>query len=399
MDLALVKYRALYNRKKSLNKNGKAPIEVECLLKRQRKFISTGILITPAEWTSTKNHSYVNSKNPLANALNTRIKSIMHALANFELDARAKNGVFVLSEFNNFLNNDKPRSYTAFFEHEIDLNKNLQPNTKKSHIKTLTKLKAFKGNIDFKDVDYSFVRAFDAFLIEKYNLGANSRWGEHKNVKVYLNLAIKKGLFELENYPYTKFKVKKVATNRDYLTNTELEAIENIRIPNGNHLNVIRDLFLLSCYTGLRFSDLVRIRNEHISVCNEGLILTMTIQKTKDVIQIPVYSFFKQKTGPSKPEIIINKYLTNEGIKGTFFRDLTNQYVNREIKVLAQMAGIYKNVTCHVGRHTFAVFMTSKKLPVQVLQRLLGHSDVRTTMIYQKFTPEFIAEQLNNVSW
>lgn len=174
------------------------------------------------------------------------------------------------------------------------------------------------------------------------------------------------------------------------------------------YLDKIRDLFLISCFTGLRFGDVATLAPKHILQADRGLQIKKQSVKVDKVIELPLHGLFKVKGAKSRPEQLVQRYLDMHHEqygkkrafeKEPFFQKLTNQYVNRELKTIAERANIKKNVTCHVGRHTFATHLASKKVSPQILMELLQHSDIKTTMKYVHLSKKLIFEELDKTQW
>jgi site-specific recombinase XerD len=133
----------------------------------------------------------------------------------------------------------------------------------------------------------------------------------------------------------------------------------------------------------------------------------MKSQKTQKPIELPLYNLFKVEGSESRPERIAQKYLQTHKSKFNnseyykrepFFKDVTNQHFNRELKVLTERARIKKRVTAHVARHTFGTIMATKVKPT-VLKEMMQHSGVNTTMIYIHLSKSLLDEELDKIDW
>ena len=162
------------------------------------------------------------------------------------------------------------------------------------------------------------------------------------------------------------------------ITAEDLQAMENIVLsPEQKHLQKTLDMFLFSCYTGLRFSDVSALSKDKIQIIDGKEWLVFTMIKTAEPIRIPMYLLFD-----NKPIEILNRYIKPD--RKYIFDDLTNQYVNRCLKELAAIAGVTKTVTFHVARHTQATFLLYKGVSITTVQKLFGHQKLQTTQIYSK---------------
>jgi integrase len=266
--------------------------------------------------------------------------------------------------------------------------------------------------VHFHELTTELLREYELFLLSfrvKNNKGGDKflSYGRihclFKTLRAYVNRAIQEGYMEAPSDPFRRFstaKYRKVAsqTTRKYLTPEELRAIESLEIPEHlNYLEKIRDMFLMSCYTGLRYSDIVRLDRSCLQFTKgEGYSLYYSMQyKTKTDVLVPVYLLFNRK-----PELIVKKYLNylGQGEK-LFFDEISNQYMNRCLKQLAFLAGIENNLTFHMARHSCATLLLDMGLSYEVVQQILGQTIIRTTQIYGKVRKEAVKKALKGVKW
>ncbi|MBN9298754.1 MAG: site-specific integrase [Filimonas sp.] len=163
----------------------------------------------------------------------------------------------------------------------------------------------------------------------------------------------------------------------------KLEMLENM----PPELEYALDLFIFSCYTGLAFADVMKLSLADIEEAEDGVMwLKYYRQKTDGIAAVPIL----KQAGR-----IIKKYLHkgNALAGGPIFPQITNQYVNRQLKVIQLIAGISIKLTFHLARHTFATTIALKfDIPVEVVQIMLGHTKITTTMIYTEVDEEKVAE-------
>ena len=151
----------------------------------------------------------------------------------------------------------------------------------------------------------------------------------------------------------------------------------------------VRDAFLFCCYTGLRFSDFCLMRSSCFSNESDCLWLRMKLKKTGVEVKIPVSLLFD-----GKGERILNRYDSVEA----FAALISNSKVNAYLKVLAEKAGVKIRMTFHTSRHTCATLLCHHGVPVTTVQKILGHSSVSTTQIYQDVMGETLVKDLIRVS-
>ncbi len=224
--------------------------------------------------------------------------------------------------------------------------------------------------------------------------------GLHPNTIAKANSCIKAYLLSRGKVFPVKFK-KEVETERIFLSVAELELIRCCVLP--EYLTKVRDAFVFCCFTGLRYSDLRGLRPSQIKERASYSVIELIPEKSRSVvgsvkhIEVPLLG--------SAVEIL-------ERYSGGFssLPVLSNQKMNQHLKTIAETAGIkdkvqiveYKNgfpvvrfvpkyelVTTHVARHTFATLSLIKGVPLEILQKVLGHSDLNTTMRYAKIVDDY----------
>ena len=185
----------------------------------------------------------------------------------------------------------------------------------------------------------------------------------------------------------------------------ELRVFELAEIPeNKDHLQVVKDLFLFSCYTGLRHSDIAAITEESLVESDEGMQLFFTSQKTRKPYRQNLRKLFPTKGEiMSRPELIIKRRVDEQLFIGDPIFVYTNRYAYvKQLKKLAATLSlrerIKREISSHTGRHTFGTIMAGK-VHVPILRELMQHSKVRETMIYVHLNRGMIDKALEKVTW
>ena len=398
-----IAFKIIYNRKNKLDENGTALIQIEAYKDAKRFFVSTGIYITPEQWDKDKER--INSKHLQNTKLNLRIKQTIADLQNIEQKHSYNNQSFSINELKNLWENKSVQGFISFMENRLPKEKNLSPGTIVKTKRTINKFKDYaKGEAYFHNLNFAVLNGFNDYLIAD-KIAANTRKNEFKFLSKYANLAVNEGLLEYAKNPFKDFKITKEATHREALNELQLKKIEALTFTKENkHLEQIRDLFLLQCYTGLRFGDASRLCKEHIHETPEGLEIRMQAEKTRKAMYCPLGLLFKEPgASETKPEKLIKKYWREDNLP--FFLShrsqqkeaVNNQYTNRELKTIQALAEVKTVLKTHIGRHTFATFLVWR-VPLPVVQELLQHSKVETTMIYVTVGSERVKEQLKKVT-
>ena len=155
-------------------------------------------------------------------------------------------------------NSIKEQSFLKFYEERALNEHNLRQSTRFCHLSTLKHLARFAPDLQFKDLTYQFLIDFENYLLS-IPLHKNTIAKHMKQLKRYLNSAIGQGLIDIRYHPFLNYKIQMEDTSKAYLTPEELNSIEQLPLHSCHGLGRCRDIFLFSCYTGLRFSDIVRL--------------------------------------------------------------------------------------------------------------------------------------------
>lgn len=393
MDLSFV-----FDRKNTVKQpKQKGAISLRAYQNGKVKYFSTKIEVHEKEWNPSRQE--VNNRHPDMEELNIQLRLFKSKIEKLRTEYYVKGKHFTLDTIKEHLNNSKIKtaSFLVFVDEEIENDKVLRPKTKIQHRNFLNKIRDFNGNNDvlFSNINYSFVQDFINYLYSK-KYAINTVFKHHKDLKKYIELAIKKGFIDISN-PCKDFKVKSEEKPRDVLTFAELTAIEKLKFEKQDHrFEQVRDMFLFACYTGLRISDVCGLKPEYIKDLEKGLELNFTTIKVNKHAVLPLYMLFTVKDLKSKPEQILIKYLNREN--DLIFPKIPEAFINRHLKVIASDAEISFNLTFHIGRETFGTYMANK-VPMGVLMKLLQHSDIKTTMRYVHINEQMIKDQLIKVDW
>lgn len=385
MDKVL--YNSVFNRKNRLLPNGTALIQIEAYMKGKKKYFSTKIYIAPEQWDSK--HRTIKA-HPNQITLNKQIRDFITSLEDAEMKRRQSGKPFTLDYLSEFVNGNCSNSFTEFCNRELK-NGKFSKNTTTEHQTTINYLEKFKKDVQFDGVTFEFLNDFERFLREK-ELHKNTIAKHFTIVRRYVNLAINKELFDLNKYPFRKFKLQRVKTYRAYLVPEELERLEYLRLPvEMADYKTSLDKYLFSCYTGLRYSDVTALKPENLVMEDGKEWLVFTMQKTGVEIRLPIHlPVF------SKALDIIYNYISG---KPTVFPYQQNETLNTHLKAIAAKAEINKKVTFHTARHTQATLLLYKGVSITTVQKLLGHKRLETTQIYGKVMDMTIINELQNVSF
>jgi integrase len=238
-------------------------------------------------------------------------------------------------------------------------------------------------------MQYSLLRSFEYFLRDK-KFHTNTIAKHHKHLKRYIILAINDNYIFYQNNPYRKFKVSSADSKCQFCTEEELQRLEKLNFDmTEKMLERCRDMFLMGCYTGLRFGDVYKLRKKDFHGKPQDLTLEFRANKTgKFGIKYLSILF------DGKPAEIALKYMPDND--DTLFKGLTNPKVNKILKVLANRAKINKPLCFKDSRDTFGTIIAAKA-SIDITQDELQHGKVQQSQKYVHVHNK--KERLSNIKW
>ena len=333
-----IRYRLVYNRKKHLNKQGTALVQVEASLNQRKIYFKTNLYIKPEHWD--KRTSQVIG-HPQANDLNSMLFEFVLYLQGIEL-ALWKRGVpATLSLLKDAMKKNRPINITfPIFAKEYVQHSDRRESTKENLFTTITVLQEFRPGLDFKDITYTFLKDFEVYLREKGN-GINTVAKHLRQLRTLVNEAINQGYIHADAYPFRKFKIKQEKGRHEFLTPDELKKLENLEV-HDLKLRHVLDAFLFCCYVGLRFSDFCQLTPSNFIRVNGKRWLHFKSIKTGIELRLPLHLLFEGKA----LAILDRNCITEFASLGS------NSEVNKALSVITSMARIKKHVTYHMRSHS-----------------------------------------------
>jgi site-specific recombinase XerD len=272
-------------------------------------------------------------------------------------------------------------------EHNLIMKPVLKPGTMKNYfttegyVKKFLKKKFADGDIDLKDLSYSFLTHFENYVrttpLKTNDPCTNNGTMKHiERLKKMVCWAAKNEW--MSKNPFAAFSLKFKHTPVEYLELAELHEIEK-QIFQDHLRRRVRDIFVFCCYTGLCYADVMALTPTNIVTGNDGFLWIKTVRlKTDIAFDVPLLDKALQILESFK----IKK---NELPRDTVFPYITNQEINRSLKIIAEVCNISKKLTFHLARHTFATTVTlANDVPIESISKMMGHTKLATTMIYAK---------------
>lgn len=335
-----IKYRIVYNRKKQLDSQGKALVQVEAYLSGKKSYFSTHIYLKPSQW-SARTSSVCN--HPHAEELNYMLEEFMLNLQMRELEAWKQGKEICLQLLKEIHEDTAVENKLIPFGRKWIENSPIRESTKSNLNTTLSLLETFSSGITFRQLDYKTLLSFEQFLKNK-KLGTNTIAKHFRHIRTILNEAIRQGLITKELSPFTEYKIKTTESHHTYLLPEELEKLEHITLSRKRHaLCHSLDAFLFCCYTGLRYSDFIRMEQKNFIQSDNGLWMVFKSQKTGAVTQLPLSHLFQ-----GKAVRILCRYTDIND----FFHIKPNASVNKDLIRIGKLAGLAKHFSFHMRSHS-----------------------------------------------
>lgn len=346
---------------KKYKDTGLIQIEVRKDNTDKRAWISTGVRVTPEQYTMSdgviKIRNHDNAKS-LSGKLRDRLREVDAFVSSEKCRdiSDAKN--WNKADFSSF-------SVVDFIQEELK-RRNPSYSVVEYNNSFIKRLKEYGKIKTFSDLTYENIVGLDTHL-RKTIESEPTLYKRHSLFKGYIQEAINRGLYDGMN-PYSLFKNKK-GKSKDpiFLSEEEIIMLENYK-PNYGYLERTKDLYLFQCYTGLAYSDLMKFNKDSVSELDGEKIIRSNRVKTEENYIVWL--------SPKALELA-EKYNYD-------FPKITNQKYNEYLKEIAAEAEIHKPLTSHSARHTFATYLLNKDIPIESVSSALGHSNIKQTQHYAK---------------
>ena len=382
--------------------NNQVPVYARVTVNGKRVNISLKRKVILSEWDSAK--SKLKGSNQEAKLFNRFLEQVRSQIYLAYEQLLSENKLINAQAIKaRYLGEDEQhRSLLELFEyHNTTMSKNLHKDTMRHYKTTQNYLKSFLSkkiktdNIYLSNLDYSFIVDFEYYLKaheptdHQRKISNNTAMKHLQRLRKMVTMAYH--LEWIDRDPFVRFKSSFEKREREFLSESELLKLENFHSP-VNRLNIVKDLFVFSCYTGISYIDLNNLTRDNIVKGIDGNDWLITKrQKTKTNVKIPLLDkalelVFKYENHP--------RVVANNGI----LPRLSNQRINAYLKEIADLCKIKKNLTFHIARHTFATTITlSNGVPIETVSKLLGHTKIATTQIYARVIERKVSEDINTL--
>ena len=391
-------FRAVfYLRSNYVNKEGKTPVMLRIYLNNERLSIgSTGIAVQQSQWDREKER--LKGRTTEALSTNLELDNIQSGLQTIFKKVEMTDEVSLERIKSEYLGKkeDVDTLMSLFIKQNSEVARQVgvsveaatlqKYNVCKKHFSNFLRDKYGRSDIRLSELGYIVIHDFDIYLRTVVGQNPNTATRMMKTFKTITILGRKLGV--LHHDPFLNIRFHMEPVNRGFLTDEEILKIANKNFGIGR-LELVRDVFVFSCFTGLAYIDVYNLAPENIVTLNGKQWIMTKRQKTSVETNVLLLDI---------PKSIIAKYSGKTYRDGKLFPMLTNQKLNSYLKEIADICGIKKNLTFHLARHTFATMSLSKGVPIESVSKMLGHTNIKTTQLYARITNKKIEHDMNELA-
>ncbi|WP_299671340.1 site-specific integrase [uncultured Polaribacter sp.] len=380
-------------------KNNQVSVYGRITVNGKRANISLKRKVVLSEWDSNKGKARGNKQE--SRLLNRYLDLVKNRIYEAH-DELVKEKVFICAQSikARFLgeDNEEYSLLTLVDYHNTQMSESLSYGTLKNYFTTQKYIKLFltkkrkTQDVYLSQLTFRFLVDFEKFLRShvpedhQKKMENNTVMKHIQRLRKMVTLAYK--MEWIDKDPFIKFKPTYIKNEREFLREDELQDIieKEFEI---ERLNLVKDLFIFSCYTGLSYIDVMNLNEDNIAIgIDGGRWIITNRQKTHNKVKIPILSIAEELIKKYKGHIKANK-------TKTLFPNISNQKLNAYLKEIADVCGLKKSLTFHMARHTFATTVTlSNGVPIETVSKLLGHSKIATTQIYARVIERKVSQDI-----
>jgi site-specific recombinase XerD len=369
----------------------RCPIIIQVFISGKKTVLNTGISVQLNLWDAE--NQLIKGRTPEVHDANMVLAEAKAAINRIQVEFRLAQKTLTIEAFKDaFLNRATRDCFIIFMLREIEARYHagtISAGTFKHHRNVCTRLRSHYPTLPFSIITAATLEDYHRYLHKYFTdqdkqaglptgYHTNTIHGHFKVIKTYLKIAEQRNIkFQ---WPFHGFKVSRGSSRIVYLSAAELKsmltAYTSSAFKGTEHYSLT--VFLFACYTSLRISDIIRLSPADV-VQDHIVIRPQKTKRTGKVVRIPLNN-------------VSRMLIQHRG--DAMFRAITEQKINKHLKTIAAILGITKNISLHVGRHTFATEFLRRGGQVHVLQKIMGHNDIKTTMVYTHLEDQHLTSQM-----
>jgi site-specific recombinase XerD len=387
-----------YVKRNAIRKDGKMPIVARITVDGHVAQFNTKLEIQPDNWSVKMGKAIGQSSdskklNTLLNEINASVHKNYHELRhrdNYVTAEKVKNEFLGISDnFETLLdifqkhNEDTlklvgiSKSAATYQKYEVT----------RKHIQKFLLLKYKLADISLKEIKHMFLCDFEIYLMTTAGCNANTTAKFMQFFKRIILIARNNGLITID--PFANYKIRLAKVDRGYLPQEDIEKLLKKQF-STKRLELVRDIFVFSCFTGLAYIDVKNLTDKSVRTSFDGKLWIMT-KRQKTNVQSNILLL-------DVPKMILEKY-RGKSPDNKLLPILSNQKMNAYLKEIGDLCEIDKELTFHLARHTFATTVTlAKGVPIETVSKMLGHTNIKTTQIYARITDSKISNDMQELA-
>ena len=379
-----IQYDVVFNPSKKWSRTGDGMIMIRASQGRKSVDIPTNIFCQSKQFSD----GYINSLHPQFDGLNAMINQIMLDIQATEIEAFRKDINMTVqrlySMYVEALSTTVP--LTQFSENVLKYSSNRKEVTKRSYRDVVRNINEFSPGVALEDIDIQWIKKYERWQYDR-GISDSTVWSRLKVIRALFNEAIKRDLLKPWQTPFRLYEIPELRYRTDVLRFSEMEDLLHYKFEDQK-LRRARDFFLLSCYTGLRYGDMVRLTSGHIRQVGDETWLTIQTSKTGKLVQIPLTIIFYGRVME-----ILKKYKRVEDLVTPF---KCNTTINRAIHDMFDICKIggSQRITVHTARRSCITGLADFGVNVYVIQKVVGHARITTTQKYIQLSTATIEADL-----
>ena len=387
-----------YINRTKIRKDGMCQLLCKISIDAASEQIGTKVKVDPALWNPTTGRADGKSRNALVNHAIDRLTEIIR---NHYERIRSDLGFVTAEAVKNAVKGigQKPTTLLALFrEHNEEFKKRIGIDRTKetyacyensyNHLAAFVRKEYGAEDIALRSLDATFYDTFDLFLRTDCGLGLKAVHEHLYRLKKMTRRAVGQGPLRCD--PYRDLHPELPKRTSRHLKSEDLERLLTEPVADAE-LQRARDWFIFSSWTGLAFTDADNLRREHLTTDEHG---TMWIhkprEKTSVMSRVPLLPH---------PVALLKKYEHDETCRarGKLLPVPSNTKMNAYLKEIAVLCNIPKNLTTHCARHTFATLAIEYGMPIDIIAKILGHTNTNMTRHYARISEENISREMQRI--
>lgn len=381
--LQKIVYDVVFNPSK-YSRTGDGMIVVRASQGRKSVDIPTNIFCQSNQFSN----GYINSLHPQFDGLNAMLNQIILDIQATEIEAFRKDINMTVqrlySMYVESLSTSVPLS--EFAENILKYSSNRKEVTKRSYRDAVRNANEFSPGVAMDDIDIGWVKKYERWQYDR-GVSDSTVWSRLKIIRALFNEAIKRDLLKPWQTPFRLYEIPELRYRTDVLRFAEMEELLAYRFEDQK-LRKARDFFLLSCYSGLRYGDMIRLTSDHIRQVNDETWLSIKTSKTGKLVQVPLSIIFYGRAMQ-----ILSRYKSVEDLVNVFKNNTTINRCIHDMFAICKIGGSQR-ITVHTARRSCVTGLADFGVNIYTIQRVVGHARLTTTQKYIQLSTAAIEADL-----